>query len=133
MVLVNILHPATKSTFLCVENPAFMFVIADFCKTFKSLSFECVLVWCYLVTARVHTVIMKQHPTITQPHPPSGGDLPALRGLPSTIAADLCSRTLRFLVLVLVLFLVLGTKVLKELLSGCRISLCLLLPRRQLV
>lgn len=29
---------------------------------------------CYLVTARVQTVTMKQQPTITQPHPPSGGD-----------------------------------------------------------
>ena len=59
----------------------------------------CVCV-CYLVTARVHTVTMKQQPTITQPHPPSRGASEPLCCLPATIAAGSCSQ---FLVLVLVL------------------------------
>lgn len=46
----------------------------------------------YLVTARVHTVTMKQQPTITQAHPPSKCEFLARRCFPPAIVAGhLCS------------------------------------------
>lgn len=51
----------------------------------------CVCVF-YLVTARVHTVTMKQQPTITQPHPPSRCAFVARYCFPPAIVAgNICS------------------------------------------